>query len=450
MRIAGDRHSWGVVCARVAPAVLAACVMAGGVPASVARASGAALPAAGCSWAGETDQRDVNIGAPDLDAFYWLDSLSPQPGTQVQITGSYPRARYFSFHAYESQGNALTSIYDRQINPDRGSANPFRARPRRGTGGNYTVHVQFERKPSHPAANTLYVDPSAAGSAALLVYRIYVPQDPTQPDGDVAFPRVTVENSSEQTLLAQGACSTTPPAFGSALWSQAAEQDYPSGAPTPSVAAATPIPTWERSVGNQLGNQQNAYLVSTISRQYGGLVVIHARVPSFPNTRAGQPAYTPDQVRYWSFCTYDQNGQAGIGCEADYNAVIRQSSVTYVVSDPGVRPPNATAANGVTWLPWGGDQSAAQIVYRNMLPATTYAHAVQRITPTSRAQAVMGAYYPQAAYCAPQTFARGGWRACFVAAGIKLPKSAPAPKRQPKKSCARGRKHRGAQVKCKR
>jgi hypothetical protein len=30
-----------------------------------------------CSWAGETDQRDVNIGAPDDDERDWLSPLAP-------------------------------------------------------------------------------------------------------------------------------------------------------------------------------------------------------------------------------------------------------------------------------------------------------------------------------------------------------------------------------------
>jgi hypothetical protein len=454
MRIAGDRHreSSRPRAGGLAPRTLAAVALAAVLIAACSTAAQAAAPSARCSWAGETDQRDVNIGAPDLDAYYWVDTLHPQSGTKVAITGSYPRARYFSFHVYDAGGNALTSTYDRQINADPGSANPYRAAPRRGTGDSYTVTIEFGPRPSHPAANTLYVDPSSAGSAAMLVYRVYVPQDPNQPSGNVPFPKVTTETASGQPVLSEGACSTTPPAFGSAIWSQDAAADYPAFGPTPSIQGATLIPTWERSFGSMLGNQQNAYLVTTVSRQYGDLVVIHAHVPTFPNTRAGQPAYKRYQVRYWSFCTYDQDGQAGVGCAADYGATIRSGSVTYVVSDAGARPPNATAARGVTWLPWGGAQSAAQIVYRNMLPAPGFVHAAQRITPTSNVHAVMGAYYPQAVYCAPPRFARGGWRACFAAAGV--PTAGPsAPRKRPsRRPCKRARRRRGrsAQVRCRR
>jgi hypothetical protein len=407
--------------ARVAVAAFALALLAGlpaGSRADVERASQSQLTGP-CSWAGESDQRDVNIGAPDLDAFYWLNPLTPRAGTRVAITGSYPRARYFSFHVYNAAGDALDSIYDQQIQPVSGSANPYRAVPAVGAGDRYTVYVEFSAKPAHPATNTLYVDPAAAGAVAPLVYRVYVPQSPLDPAGGVPFPQAAIQTAGGETLVSEGACATTPPPFGSVLWQQFALADYPSAAPRLQVQGATPTPTWQRSFGNQLGNQQNAYLVALISRQYGDLVVVHARAPSFPDTRAGQPAWGEYQLRYWSFCTYDQYGQAGIGCAADYGAAIRDGWVTYVVSDPGQRPSNATAANGVTWLPWGGDQSGAQIVYRNMLPSPGFRYAAQRITPHDSARGVMGPYYPDAVYCSKSTFVRGGWAACSARSGAR-------------------------------
>jgi hypothetical protein len=378
-----------------------------------------ALPAADCSWFGETDQRDGNIGAPDLDAFYWMSApLTPSAGAKIVLTGSYPHARYFSFHVYGAQGNALGSIYDQQITPDGGSANPFRGRAPRGSGDEYTAYVSFTSRPSRPAPNTIYVNPSDAGAAALLVYRIYVPADPTAPNGDVPFPQVSQETASGQQLSALAACATTPPAFGSLLWEQIAAQDYPQGLPPIDDGSASAIPTWQRSFGNQLGNQQNAYLVTSLSRRYGDLVVLHTKAPTFPNTRARQPVYGRHQLRYWSLCTYDSSGQAAIGCAADYAAAIRGGSITYVISDPGTRPANANAAHGVTWLPWGA-QPSAQLVDRNMLPASWFRFAVQRVTPSSSVPKVLGSYYPQAVYCQPAIFARGGWRGCFAAAGLK-------------------------------
>jgi hypothetical protein len=370
--------------------------------------------AVGCAWLGESDQRDVNIGAPDLDAFYVQDALAPDPSTTITIRGRFPNARYFSFHAYDAQGNVLASIYDQQINADPGSANPFRRRPSARARDFYTLHIAFSARPSTPAENTLYVDPAQAGSAATLIYRIYVPQTPGDPSGDVGYPSVAISHAG-QTLLEQGGCMTSPPPFGSDIWKLEAQNDYPSVLPTPANSAATRVPTWTRSFGSRLGNEQNAYLGAILSREYGQLVVIHARAPSFPDTLRGAPPYARAQLRYWSFCTYDDQGEAGWGCAADYAAAVRRHTLTYVISDPGNRPGNATARNGVTWLPWGATESSIQIVYRNMLPSRTFRFAAQRIQPGQSAEKVMGPYYPRAVYCSKATFERGGWRACFSA-----------------------------------
>jgi hypothetical protein len=140
--------------------------------------------------------------------------------------------------------------------------------------------------------------------------------------------------------------------------------------------------------------------------------VIRTRAPSIPNTSAGVPVYKPSQLRYWSFCSYDPEGEALVGCVQDYKSAIRGHEITFVVSNPANRRANATAANGVTWLPWG-DQPAAQIVYRNMLPAADFPYAAESITsPTQSVPETMGSYYPSAVYCATATFEHGGWKAC--------------------------------------
>jgi len=121
-------------------------------------------------------------------------------------------------------------------------------------------------------------------------------------------------------------------------------------------------------------------------------------------------------VRYWSFCTYDSEGEALVGCAPDYQSAIRGQGFTLVVSSPANRPANATAANGVTWLPWG-DQPAAQIVYRNMLPSASFPYAAESITsPTQSVTQTMGPYYPSGVYCSTATFERGGWSSCPRAA----------------------------------
>jgi hypothetical protein len=360
----------------------------------------------------------VNIGAPDLDAYYVANDLPVSTGERVRIRGDYPLARYFSFHIYDDRTLLpVGTIYDRQITAGLGSENPFRHAVKPGSGNAYTVYIAFAGKPRHPRANTIYVDPNGLGATAMLIYRIYVPTDPSDPSGGVPYPAVSIQSSDgSSTYLSEPGCATVTPPGGSTIFAAFAASDYPTALPPQKVAGASAIPTWTRSFGSRLGNQQNAYLWTTISRQYGPLVVIHARAPTFPNNRAGVPAFGKYQLRYWSFCTYDAQGEAGYGCAADYRAAVRHGYLTYVVSDPGSRPTNATAKYGVTWLPWGGDQYSAQIMERNMLPSPRFPHAAQRITQTGRTsnpKRVMGAYYPTAVYCTTALFERGGWKACF-------------------------------------
>jgi hypothetical protein len=51
---------------------------------------------------------------------------APAPGTKIVLAGRFPKARYFSFTLYDARGQPVASAYDAQIDPDRGSASPFR------------------------------------------------------------------------------------------------------------------------------------------------------------------------------------------------------------------------------------------------------------------------------------------------------------------------------------
>lgn len=382
--------------------------------------AGAAEPveAASCSWPAKSNPDTINLAYPDLDATYWAHVFVPAPGQRLVIRGEYPRARYFSFHVYDTTAVAIDSAYDQQVAPDPGSANPFVSRPPAGAADSYTEYVDFEAKPAHPAPNTLYIASSPQGAPvaeATLMYRVYVAQDPAEPQGGVPLPQITLQSSSGTTLASYGACGQGGPEGGGELNEAIAGSNWPAEALPPTVPGATNPPTWGRAFSNPyfgfFGNQQNAYLTATISRQFGGIVVIHAKAPTFPNTRAGQPPYAKRQMRYWSFCENSDTTRV-ISCAADYHAALVGGYYTYVISDPDARPANATAANGVTWLPWGGAFPNGVVIYRNMLPAAAFTHSVQAISEGSSPQTVMGAYFPRTVYCTKARFEAGGWGAC--------------------------------------
>lgn len=370
-----------------------------------------------CSWSGESNANTENVADPDLDATYWTRQTVPVPGERLAIRGEYPAARYFSFHVYDSAGAVLDSIYDAEIVPDPGSSNPYRSKPRSGSGDSYTVYVDFTPKPSQPAPDTIYIGDTPQGTptpTSQLIYRVYVPQSPTEPAGNVPLPQITLETTAGTTIEKYGACGPASIEGFSQLNEEIADTNWPSDAPTPPIKGATDPPTWSRVTSKEsiLANQQNAYLSTTISRQYTQLVVIHAKAPTFPNTRAGVPPHAKRQLRYWSFCNYSETTRV-VSCAPDFNAAIVHGYYTYVISDPDLRPATATGANGVTWLPWGGAFSSDLLLYRQMLPRASFANAIQDVSETSSPETVMGAYFPSIAYCTTAVFEAGGWKACF-------------------------------------
>jgi hypothetical protein len=141
--------------------------------------------------------------------------------------------------------------------------------------------------------------------------------------------------------------------------------------------------------------------------------VIRAKAPSFPNTTKGQWPSARDQLRYWSICQNSDSTRVN-ACSADYQSAIdRKGYFVFVVSDPAERPTNATARNGVTWIPWGAADANGLLIYRNMAPAPSFRQAIQTIQKGDDPQKVMGVYYPEAHYCTKQTFEQSGWRGCF-------------------------------------
>ncbi len=421
------RRRLPAVFAAVALVVLAAATLAitGAGPVAPVGAAHAAATAA-CSWYGEADPRDVNTGAPDINANYYYAPLDGLAGSEIEITGAYPHARYFSFTLYGNSQNALTSIYDQQIDPDPGSYNPYRdAGSKTQTKTNYTVHVLFEDEPKDPAPNTIYAGASQSNSqVGFLVLRIYVPSPTSSRSGDVPFPQIKVLSSTGSTEFDEGACASIAP-LGDNYWVNYARQSAPDNQKTP-ANGTTAVPEWTRSFDNGFGNQQNSYLQVLISHHWGQLMVFHFKAPTFPNTSLGQLVWNHDyNLRYWSVCVYDDTGTATWGCVPDYQSPQRDGWVTFVVSDAGHRPANATDANGISWLPWG-PANEIQVMERNLLPSDGFAGASENIeTPAQNADAakIMGSYYPTSAYCSEATFVQGGWQACLPALAKKLDSS---------------------------
>jgi hypothetical protein len=124
--------------------------------------------------------RDVLYG--DDKAYYWGSTYLMQDvaDTSLRIYGEYPKVRYMSVHGYDDQGRPVDGLFDAQIAPDPGSANPFlNGAPRNPTFRNWNVTIRFTPPPATPEPNTLYLGLDADGvpntEKISWVYRIYYP-----------------------------------------------------------------------------------------------------------------------------------------------------------------------------------------------------------------------------------------------------------------------------------
>src|SRR4051812_30625309 len=69
-----------------------------------------------CAWAAKADGDRVNVAYPDQSAEYWFATYAAAPGTRLRIRGTYPHARYISFHVYEGS-IPIDHLSDAQITP---------------------------------------------------------------------------------------------------------------------------------------------------------------------------------------------------------------------------------------------------------------------------------------------------------------------------------------------
>ncbi len=423
-------------------------------------ASGAAqTPLASCIWEGpiSTQQPSTrgfdgrNFNFPEESATYWLARFNLPSGSKLLLKGRYSHARYQSLNAY-TDGAPTDSLPDFETTPDSGSANPFIAGHRRDLPDRtYTAAVADATPPADGSAraqNTLYAR-ADAGKPIELLYRVYEPDRGLDLAGGSGLPRPELVTSDGSVLRDAAACQaindpdreitvqTTPapewqaavrspgcdpdtnPAYNPARWERFFNIDYASlGVITDCTpqgfAARRGMATQPK--GGLYSNRDNAYVFSHLSRRFGPLVVIRAKLPVFPTTYNGEKTMGSGQVRFWSLCTGESRVTTRTpDCVADRQVPIdRGRNYTVVVSRADDRPANATRSCGVAWVDWGlrGDAAGRPdyglLIIRNMLPAGSFANAIQRVEKPGTEAQVMRDYFPSSAYATSQGFeARG-------------------------------------------
>ena len=454
MKLPVKRRRVAVLCV---VAVVLALIAAGGTRAASTAAPPSASASRGfpyCSWWFETTPVSANVALPDTSAAYWTTPFISEPGMKITVKGQFPDARFMSLSVYNNTGGTFTrngvksSLTDFQIEPDRGTVNPYQHHTRQA--GTFTLSIQ--RFVSPHQRNVLPLVPPKdqrttgrylPANVGFITYRIYLPL--------TGFRRVPLPTL---VFSRHGGTSTLPTCFfrngiaplrRNALVRkilQALRSGSVGGQPAALPAAADPpsTPAFQRpssAMTNSLfPNDANAYLAAVFAPTPGTVTVVQGKAATFTPGSIALP--WPDQkydLRYWSLCNnvYEkpfpvvvikdpQTHHNVYGCSADLDTPLVGGHYTYVLSALGDRPATATPQNGMVWLPYSQPTGNSPllddvVVFRNML-GDDFPNSVQRVQPgssPSAAQTAMGPYYPRIAQCSVSTFAAGGPSACLAA-----------------------------------
>jgi len=429
----GAGAGWDRVARPLAIAAAAAGAILGAAGAEAARADTPSGVDITCELGlSKFDPDTVNVAFPDDSAEYFSGAYQAAPGTRIRIDGQYPHVRYTSYNVYDVLQRPLDALADIELAPDPGSLNPFAiGADRTSPNRHYTAYINFGPIPSQRAANTLYTGTGQNGLpnyAGTFIYRIYIPDKGRDQFGDVGAPTLTLQaadggpappsacanfgrpgitgvNQGVASLNGFGSQGQTvfdrnPPVWRkfTNLFQAVADSLTDSNITDPLFELQRQLDLADRGgSGGFLSNIHNAYLSANLSKAYGDVVVTRFRAPTFPNTRPGTSPMPGGQLRYWSLCENDPATQRFIQCTNDDRAVLGDNRLaTYVVSTPGNRPANATAACAINWLPFGPNGWGV-LIYRHMLPDPGFAQSIQR-AKFGQEGATMGDYFPVSRY----------------------------------------------------
>jgi hypothetical protein len=397
-----------------------------------------------CFWSiGAINGGKINIAYPDAGANYWAAQYVIPNGATLRIKGTFPHARYSSIMAYDLLGAVQDGIGDFQIDPDRGSVNPFRPGvPRDSRRRSFTLTLASDaltappdpdQRSNAPARNVLHGG-AVEGGIQAVVWRVYVADRGRDLRGGVPLPKPELTLADGTVLSGQAACDALTSQTGrlpdpSALLISKEQYDamrYQPGKPAYFPAERKPLwrvqysrayllALWtgekieNPSKTGQTGffpNLHNQYMRAALNRKLGKVVAVRGTMATTPSTYDGDRFLKPTQLRYQSFCMNESPLTTRVmSCLFDEQIPLRKGRRYVVVTSRSEdRPRNARTRCGVAWVRWsprgdgGRDKDFGWFQIRNMLPSPTFHNAVQDTKEPGDEKRVLGSYLPSARY----------------------------------------------------
>lgn len=222
----------------------------------------------------------------DLNAGYYQGRIANLPGYSYVVHGEFPNSILMTWVIYDEKGHIYSALYDRQIEPDTGNVNPFRAGSRvLARNRSYTLFFHAAGTPvpqGIPATNVLPLPaPPASGSN-----RMYVTERSywSQP----GVPRLGGPPSKQppQIFAVRASDPVQPvacPGTGSGFFPAAAFK-FPTPIAGRILFFRIPSDLIPMADGTERGSPCTGYAAAALDPKEVNLVTVH-RVPSFPDNR---------------------------------------------------------------------------------------------------------------------------------------------------------------------
>lgn len=345
----------------------------------------------------------------ELNARYFSYPFKIPKGKKLtfKIEGSFPVARYVSFHTYNQETeDPISHLTDFSIEPNPGSVNPFQVGVNR-----YSPNRQY----------TVWVHPSSESVTA--EQKLIIPFDETRDRFVDIWLRVYANETDTITLpqifvFDESLNPTNCPEVLKKEWSIATKPGpYGLRIPSQDQQGKVPLPFkngdvhFFRPSTNSLGaNMDNFYLLTRLDgkalfspltirgrrerqllkkynaiQNIGDISAFKVQVPSFPNTKAGLKFFSGmEDVRYWSICLSGPDTYTS-GCimDSDVKTKVEPDGKNYAVFIIG--PDDSRLKAQIKQLGFNyldhSDHRIPLVFFRQMLPKTDFEGRIDRVDP---------------------------------------------------------------------
>lgn len=407
------------------------------------------VEASDCFWVGPytIDNDETNFAFPDTGAAYWHAGYTLPEGASLKLTGEFPHARYMSFNSYDTEASPSHSVSDNEIVANEGSINPFvQGASRNSEFRDYELSLLQGTALDTVPENTLY-DAAETGESAMLLYRVYVPDEGKDSAGGVDLPQVELTLASGEVMNGDDACEVLDsdseyveipviptqtytyfrqgnPAQNNLIeegdtqvvqWNAAYNTEYSLYCQFLNSCEENP----EREV-SYYANLDNQYVSAFIDNSIKPIVVIRGKIPEVPVTLDGADTFDESEaeLRYWSICQNEFYSQKVTDCLYDEQITIQPDGEYLIVTSTlDNKPSNATSECGNEFLEWSKDgdgfaladgmennENDGLLIVRNMLPTNNFEQSAQFTQTPGDEEEVMGEYLPTAQYFTKEEF----------------------------------------------